>query len=238
MRHKGLFLLGLIAALCALLLFMPLRFALNMVLPSSSTLTARAASGTIWSGQIAGIKMGQISLGDMQAGLAILPLFTAHAEYHFEPMANGTAQPLQGRVGTGFGGRYVADLNGQLPLEGVDARLPLSHLELTGFSAAFDGGVCRRASGSVRMLLKPGSLDALGLNNGFLGQAKCDKNALLLPLVSQSSNERAEIRLQASGDYVVTVTIQNENPEVGLALTAAGFAPIAQGYRMSVKGQL
>ncbi|NJM50708.1 MAG: type II secretion system protein N [Sphingomonadales bacterium] len=226
------------AILAALMIFMPLRAGLSMALPANSSITARAAAGTIWDGHLAGIKIGQVAIGDMDLGLAFWPLWTGRAEFHFAPMENGTAQPMNGRIGTVMGGQYVRELNGSLPLDGVDARLPLSHLEMTEFSVAFDSGSCRRASGTVRLILKPGGLDALGLNNGFLGQAKCDQNALLLPLVSQSSNERADIRLLADGSYTAAITIQNDTPEIGPALSAAGFTPIAEGYRMIIKGRL
>ena len=234
----GIILSVLFVLLLTLIIFMPLRFAFALAVPANSAVSAKAASGTIWNGKVADLKIGALKLGNMETALRIFPLFTARAEYRVErDIANGQP-PLTGKLEAGSNTNSIQDMTGQIPIEMIDGRLALSHLELMDFSAVFAGGQCRNAQGGVRLMLKPGSLAGMGLTNGFLGQARCEGKSLLLPLVSQSSMERADIRLDANGDYSITVTVQNENPEIGPALSAAGFLPVAGGYRIVIKGQL
>ncbi len=229
-------LVGVIAFL-ALLACMPLSFALNMAVPQNGTVTAKAVSGPIWRGVIADLDVGAASLGRVEASLRPLPLFAGRAEYRFEAIDPGKPATLSGIAATGIGGFGLKQVTGNIPLRNVDARLPLSHFELRDFAVRFDGERCRDAHGSVRLMLQPGLFSGLGLDNGFLGQARCDGTALVLPLLSQSALEKADIRIEASGKYTATITVQNDVPELGIILSAAGFAPISGGYRMTVKGQ-
>jgi general secretion pathway protein N len=240
--RKGVAALLFLAALLVLVAFMPLRFALGMALPDKSAITAKSVSGTIWQGTIADMQMGGLSLGRLDTALRLFPLFIGRAEYHVERIKYRTdgsldTPSLTGKISGGFGGRGVRDMTGNIPLGDVDPRLPLSHLELRDFAVRFDGSICNSAKGSVRLLLKPGPLSQIGLGSGFLGQATCKGDALLLPLVSQSAMERADIRIKADGSYEIMVSVQNESPEVGLLLASSGFTAISGGYRLTVKGQ-
>lgn len=236
-RHRLSGLLLIIAGVIAFFAFMPMSFALSALLPKNGSVTAKAVSGSVWSGVIADMKIGPLALGRAEAALRIFPLFLARAEFRIDRPA-GLDQPgLTGIISGGFGGGALRNVTGPISLTEFDKRLPLSRVELQDFSARFSSGKCREASGSVRLVVQPGVLSSLGLDSGFLGQARCDGDALLFPLVSQSAMERADIRIDNIGNYMITIYIQNENPQSGLLLAAYGFQPISGGYRMVVKGK-
>jgi general secretion pathway protein N len=71
----------------------------------------------------------------------------------------------------------------------------------------------------------------------MLGQPRCDGAQLLLPLVSQSAMERADIRLSADGSYTVAVTLNADRGDQAAVLNIAGFRPVAGGFRLVQKGQ-
>lgn len=237
-RHPLRSLLAAVAALLVCCALMPLSFALNAALPSNGPVTAKAVSGSIWRGVIADLKIGPLALGRAETTLGILPLFLARGDFRID-RASDEAQPgFTGILSSGFGGSALRGASGPVALTMIDKRLPLSRAEFQDFSVRFQSGQCREASGRVRLVVKPGELGSfLGTGSGFLGQARCDGGVLLLPLVSGSAMERADIRIDASGDYVIAVQIQNENPQVALLLAGYGFAPVSGGYRLIVKGK-
>ena len=93
-----------------------------------------------------------------------------------------------------------------------------------------------QAGGQVRLNMSE-TLPGLNLQNGMLGQPRCDGAGLLLPLVSQSAMERADIRLSVDGSYTVTITLETDAAGQGTMLTVAGFRPVAGGYRFVQKGR-
>lgn len=240
--RKGMLFLLFLTALLILFACMPLRFALGMAVGDKSAITAKSVSGIVWRGTIADMQMGSLSLGRLDAALRLFPLFSGRAEYHVERIkyrADGSLDTpsLTGKISGGFGGKAIRDMTGHIPLGDVDARLPLSHLELRDFAARFDGGNCSNAKGSVRLMLKSGPLSQIGLSSGFLGQPVCKGDTLLLPLVSQSAMERTDIRIKSDGSYEIAISVQSENPEIGLLLASSGFTSISGGYRLTVKGR-
>jgi general secretion pathway protein N len=240
--RKRVMLLLVLAGLLALLVLMPLRFALGMAIPHKSAITVKAVNGSIWQGNIVEMQIGRLSLRKLEASLRLVPLLTGRAEYYVErvkyrPDGTRDIPSLTGKISSGFGGNAIRDMTGNIPLASIDPRLPLSHLELQDFGVRFDGGNCNNAKGSVRLMLKPGPLSQIGLGSGFLGQASCKGDALLLPLVSQSAMERADIRIKSNGQYIMNIGVQNESPEIGLLLAGAGFTPVSGGYRLTLKGQ-
>ena len=92
------------------------------------------------------------------------------------------------------------------------------------------------ASGQVRLTMSE-TVPGLNLQNGLLGKPRCDGARLLLPLVSQSAMERADIRLSGDGAYKVTVTLDSNRGDPPALLNLAGFRPVAGGYRLVQKGR-
>ena len=67
------------------------------------------------------------------------------------------------------------------------------------------------------------------------GNARCDGGALLLPLVSQSGLARVAVRLSGAGRYRAELLVRGDEG-VRERLLAAGLAPRAGGYGLSVEG--
>ena len=215
----------------SVILFMPLR-----TIVGGEGVSARKVDGIIWDGSIRDLRLGKLPIGDVNARLLVGPLFLGRADIL---LSRGTAPYRPGFTGTvsrGFGSMSVNNLNATLPVAALFAPFPAENIQFEGFSAKFAAGRCMQAGGQVRLIMSD-SLPGLNLQNGMLGQPRCDGAGLLLPLVSQSAMERADIRLSADGSYTVTVTLETEATEQGAMLTLAGFRPVAGGYRLVQKGR-
>lgn len=213
------------------IIFMPLR-----TIVGGEGVTARKVDGIIWDGSIRDLRLGKLPIGDVNARLLVWPLFLGRAEII---MSRGNARYRPGFTGTvsrGFGGMSVNNLNATLPVAALFTPFPAENIQFEGFSAKFAAGKCMQAGGQVRLVMSD-TVPGLNLQNGMLGQPRCDGAGLLLPLVSQSAMERADIRLLPDGSYTVTVTLETDAAEQGAMLTLAGFHPVAGGYRFVQKGR-
>ncbi|GAA3739894.1 general secretion pathway protein N [Sphingorhabdus rigui] len=215
----------------SVILFMPLR-----AIVSGEGVSARTVGGIIWDGSIRDLRLGKLPIGDVNARLLVGPLFLGRADILLS-RGNAPYRPgFTGTVSRGFGSMSVNNLNATLPIAALFAPFPAENIQFEGFSAKFAAGRCMQAGGQVRLIMSD-SLPGLNLQNGMLGQPRCDGAGILLPLVSQSAMERADIRLSADGIYTVTVTLDAEAVEQGTMLTLAGFRPVAGGYRLVQKGR-
>jgi general secretion pathway protein N len=213
------------------ILFMPLR-----TIVGGEGISARKVDGIIWDGSIRDLRLGKLPIGDVNARLLFGPLFLGRADILLS-RGNALYRPgFTGTVSRGFGSMSVNNLNATLPVAALFAPFPAENIQFEGFSAKFAAGRCMQAGGQVRLIMSD-SLPGLNLQNGMLGQPRCDGAGILLPLVSQSAMERADIRLSADGRYTVTVTLETEAAEQGTMLTLAGFRPVAGGYRLVQKGR-
>jgi general secretion pathway protein N len=214
--------------LLALILLMPLSLALSM---AGDGISARAATGTIWSGKLVEARVGRLPLGDVSVGLKPLDL-------------------LQGRVGIGmqsaFGRGTMTSSGRDFAASGVTANLdgaalfaplPIDRIDLANVSAAFESGRCKRGEGRVRATFS-GDVGGLSLAQGMSGVARCDGPALLLPLVSQSAMERLNLHLQGDGGYRAEFMVRSTDPALAAKLTASGFVPAPGGFVLRLAGKL
>ena len=229
---KPRFVIASVAALAvATILFMPLR-----TIIAGDGITARKVDGISWDGSIRDLRLGKLSVGDVNARLLFAPLFMGRAEIL---LSRGNAQFVPGIAGSisrGFSGVSVNNLSATLPVGALFAPFPAENIQFEGFSARFAAGRCVEASGQVRLTLSD-TMPGLILQNGMLGQPRCDGAQLLLPLVSQSAMERADIRLSADGSYTVTIMLNADRGDQAAALNLAGFRSVAGGYRLVQKGR-
>ena len=215
----------------AMILFMPLR-----TIFVGEGIAARKIDGIIWDGSIRDLRLGKLPVGDVNARLLFAPLFMGRAEIL---LSRGNAQfvpGITGSVSRGLSGMSVKNLSATLPVGALFAPFPAENLQFEGFSARFAAGRCMEASGQVRLTLSD-TIPRLNLQNGMLGQPRCDGAQFLLPLVSQSAMERADIRLLADGSYTVSVMLNADRGDQVAVLNLAGFKPVAGGYRLVQKGQ-
>jgi general secretion pathway protein N len=229
---KRRFAIASVAALAvAAIIFMPLR-----TIVAGDGVTARKVDGIIWDGSIRDLRLGKLPVGDVNARLLFVPLFMGRAEIL---LSRGNAQfvpGISGSVSRGLNGVSVNNLSATLPVGTLFAPFPAENIQFEGVSARFAAGRCMEASGQVRLTLSD-TMPGLNLQNGMLGQPRCDGAQLLLPLVSQSAMERADIRLSADGSYTVTAMLNGDRGDQAAALNLAGFRSVAGGYRLVQKGR-
>ena len=215
----------------AAILFMPLR-----TIIAGDGVTARKVDGIIWDGSIRDLRLGKLPVGDVNARLLFGPLFMGRAEILLSRGDAKFVPGITGSVSRSLNGVSVRNLSATLPVGALLAPFPAENIQFEGVSARFAGGRCMEASGQVRLTLSD-TMPGLNLQNGMLGQPRCDGAQLLLPLVSQSAMERADIRLSADGSYTVAVMLNGDRGDQAAVLNLAGFRAVAGGYRMVQKGR-
>jgi len=229
---KRRFVLASVAAVAAAtILFMPLR-----TFVAGEGVTARKVDGIIWDGSIRDLRLGKLPVGDVNARLLFSSLFMGRAEILLSRGNTQFVPGITGSVSRGISGVSVNNLSATLPVGALFAPFPAENIQFEGFSARFAAGKCMDASGQVRMTLSD-IMPGLNLQNGMLGQPRCDDAQLLLPLISQSAMERADIRLSADGSYTVTIMLNADRGDQAATLNVAGFRPVDGGYRLVQKGR-
>lgn len=218
--------------LVALIIFMPLR-----TIIAGEGISARKVEGIIWDGSIRDLRVGRVTLGDVNARVHFWPLLLARAEISLARGDAPFAPGIQGSVTKRLGGYSIDGLKATLPVAELFAPLPAENIELQDFSARFTAGRCADAGGNVRLTLT-NSVPGLDLTNGLLAKPRCDRGQLLIPLLSQSAMEHVDIRISGDGAYSATIFLEGDRTEQAAPLALAGFRPVAGGYRMVRKGRL
>jgi general secretion pathway protein N len=225
-RRRTLLFTGLF--LVALVVFMPLSLAMSLV---GQGLSARAVTGTIWSGKLAEAQIGRLPLGDIAVRLKPFDFFRGRAGV--------SVQSVSGHGSITASGKDFAASNVTVDLDGSRLFVPLAvnRLNLTNVSAAFASGRCIRGEGRVRASFS-GNVGGLSLAQGMSGFARCEGAALRLPLVSQSAMERLNLYIQGDGGYRAEFYVQSTDAALAAKLTAAGFAPAPGGFVLRMAGKL
>ncbi len=217
--------------LIALVLLFPLGLALRWFEVDKAGLTARAAGGDIWTGQLADARVGPVTLGFARVGLRPLPLLVGRAEL------GADTEIGFGRLVAGATAQGIDGVTAKLPLAAAFAPLPLETLDLADASVSFHGDVCDHATGRARAVFA-GSVAGLSLPAGLSGTMKCEGNELVLPLVSQSAMERLTIRLKADGRWTGLLGVKAGDPALAAKLAAAGFQAVGNDYVLRLSGIL
>ena len=216
----------------ALIALMPMRLAAEWAGLDDLGITARTARGSVWSGTLAETRYGGIALGDLDAGIDPLPLFAGRLRIGFEQ-----GESMRGAISLARGSISTDDVTARLPLGSTFAPLPLAALELDDVNARFRDGACAAAEGRVRAVVDRGAL-GLDLPGGLSGNARCDGDALLLPLASRSAMEAVSLRLSADHRWRAELMVRPGDASARDRLLAAGFTRRGAGYGLSVQGAL
>lgn len=217
--------------LLSLILFLPLSLALSALGLTGQGLSARAASGTVWSGRLSEARIGDIAVGDVTVGLKPLSLLAGRASIVMQSaLGRGALTSMK----SGFA---IDDATAKLSTARTFAPIPLDGLDLTNVSVTFVGGKCEKAQGRVRATFT-GDVGGLSLSQGLSGAARCERGALLLPLVSQSTMERLNLYLQGDGGYRAEFFVRSTDTAMAGKLGAAGFAPAPGGFVLRLAGKL
>jgi general secretion pathway protein N len=223
---KRWFVLAALAAAAGVVAFMPMRVAFDMAAGPGSSVSAQAVRGTIWDGEIDGAALGPVALGDLDAGLALGPLFTGRAAVDFTPRGgraagDGLSGALHRDLGGGMG---LSGLSGRIDGSALDSALPVGDITLTGASVDFDAvGRCTSAGGEAAVTLGA-AIAGLQLTRGLSGPLGCDGDRLRIALTGQSDMERADILLGPDRRYRAVIRVETGgDPIMGGALRLAGF---------------
>ncbi|NWK96651.1 type II secretion system protein N [Sphingobium lactosutens] len=222
--------------LSGLLLFFPMRVALGLAGLERLGVAAREVRGTVWSGRIDQLMLGNMPMGSVRAGLSPISLLMGRARFDVV-RARGVTDDIKGALTVGFGRIGVDDVSGAVPLGRSFAPLPVASLILEDVSAYYSGDRCGHAEGRVRARMA-GQFPGLNLSQGLSGAVACDGDALLLPLVSQSGLEKINLRIWRSGRYVAEMRVETADPALTGALGQAGFAGIGNAQVLKVEGTL
>ncbi len=225
-----------LALLFGLLLFLPMRVALGGAGLERLGVAAREVRGSVWSGRIDQLMLGNMPLGSVRAGLSPVSLLMGRARFDIA-RTKGLADDIRGALTVGFGRIGVDDVTGAVPLGRTFAPLPVGSLMLEDVSAYYSGDRCGHAEGRVRARMA-GQMPGLNLSQGLSGVVTCDGDALLLPLVSQSGMEKISLRIWRSGRYTAEMRVETADPALSATLGQAGFASIGGGQVLKVEGTL
>tara|TARA_R110000850_G_scaffold121826_1_gene239754 strand:+ start:787 stop:1506 length:720 start_codon:yes stop_codon:yes gene_type:complete len=226
-----------VAVIAVALFFLPLRLAVSMAGLDGSGFSAREVSGSVWNGRIEGAQLGPFPLGDLDAGLRVLPLLTGRVLMDLERPPAAGDHGLAATVGKAGNSLLVQDLSTILSVGSQLAPLPASAIDLQAVSIAFAGGRCQSASGQVRVSLDA-NIPGLNLKQGLLGKAECRDGVLVLPLQSASGMEQLTLKLEGNGFYTARLFLSGSDRAWTLLLPTLGFRKVPSGYAVKVAGQL
>lgn len=229
-KRAGLIVLVLIVALVVLL---PLRIVFDMSGLGSRGVSARSIEGSVWSGTIRDLRLGRLSLGDMDASLSPIGLLGGETVLAMARAADVPGQPpLAFDLARSGDSIAMRNASGDIATADLFAPLPLRSVTLDGVNIAFDGKQCSAASGAVRVNIEQ-SLFGISLQRGLSGSVRCDGGDLLIPLKGQSGLEQMDIRITGAGRYTADFKLGGLAGGAGAALSVLGFRP--QGDAMAIR---
>ncbi len=226
-----------LAVFAVALFFLPLRLAVGMAGLEGSRFSAKTISGTVWNGRIEGAQIGPFPLGDLDAGVRLLPLLTGKLLMDMERPATAGEDGLVATVGKVGKKLLVQDVTTVLGVGRQLAPLPASAIDLRAVSITFANGRCQSASGQVRVSLDA-NIPGLDLKQGLLGNAICQDGVLVLPLQSGSGMEQLTLKLEGNGFYTARLFLSGSERAWTLLLPTLGFRNVPGGYAIKVAGQL
>lgn len=227
------------AALGAVLLIVatfPMRLALAMAGAGDAGISARAVTGSLWSGELVDARLGALPLGTVRAGLSPLALLTGDAELAFA-RRDDRLGPLSGRLHVSDP-RGASDVNGVTSLAGGLGPVPIDTIRFEGASARFDGaGKCTAAGGRIQFSVGA-PIAGLDLSRGLAGPLRCVDGRAQAALSSQSGMERLTLSFDGTGAWRAQLTVETgDDPAMAAALAALGFRPGAGGHVLVTTGR-
>ncbi len=231
MTRSRMILLGVAALVVFAVALFPLSVALALFAPRDNGISARLSSGPVWSGILYDAALAEIPLGNVRLSLRPLPLLIG------QPRFGIVAPAFSGTLALASTRRGLEDATGTIDLSQRLKPLPIGRFTLDKVSVVFAGDRCLRGEGRIQTGVA-GDVGGLVLPGGMSGALRCDAGALLLPLVGQSGLERLDLRITGQGKWRGELTIRTTDVATIAKLTASGFSPGADGYRLRIAGSL
>jgi general secretion pathway protein N len=223
------------ALLFCIVALLPLRLALGWLGLDERGFAAREAVGSVWLGAVREAEFGPVPIGDVSTRLRTLPLLVGRARIDLR--RSGEADDLKGALAASRHGFAIEDAQASLDTGAAFAPLPIQGVDLGDVSVHFANGLCVSAEGLVKARVA-GNVGGLLLPASFTGDARCEGGALLLPLVSQSGQERLSLRLYDDGRYRLELSLPAGDDPTRQRLIATGFAAVGAAYVLRVQGSL
>lgn len=220
----------------ALIALLPMRLVLGEFDLDRARVSARAATGSVWSGTLREAQVGHVALGDLDAGLSPWPLLIGRARIDLAGRAGDAARTVHGAVSVSRRAIGIDDMTASVPAGGALAPLPISGLDLDDVSVRYVDGNCDAAEGRVKAVVG-GDIAGIALGQGLSGSARCDAGALLLPLASQAGTERVALRLWQTGRFRAELAVRPTDAAAARKLALSGFRPSSKGYLLTVAGR-
>ena len=221
--------------LLALIALLPLRLAVGLFGLADEGLSAREITGPVWWGGLSEAHYGNVALGDVSAGLSPIQLFVGRARIDVEGRQGASNASLSGALSFSRSTAGVDDVTATVPAGDAFAPVPITSIALDDVSVRFRDGRCERAEGKITASIAA-TMPLLDLPPALSGNVRCEAGALFVPLASQAQTEAIAVSVEADGKYRAVLTVRPSDPNVGLALTAAGFKQVGSGYRLTVAG--
>ena len=232
----GRWVLLLIAFLGALVLLLPMRLAFGWFALDARGISARGVHGSIWGGTIEEMHVGALPLGTLDAALSPFALVLGRARLDLA-RHDRSADDLNGAITISRHTVGIDDVTASLSTGGLLAPLPIAAIELEDVSIRFVGGSCERAEGRVRARLT-GALPGIALAQGLTGPVRCDGAHARVSLAGQSGQDRIELSIDASGNYIADALVAEPDPALAPALAEFGFTRVPGGFRLRTTGGL
>jgi general secretion pathway protein N len=221
--------------LAALIALFPLRLAVGLFGLADEGLSAREVTGPVWWGGLNEAHYGNVSLGDVSAGLSPIQLFVGRARIDVDGQVGIPNESLRGAVSFSRNTAGIDDVFATVPAGDAFAPVPIASVTLDDVSVRFRDGRCERAEGKVTASIAA-TMPQLNLPPTLSGNVRCEGGALLIPLASQAQTESIAVTIEADGRYSAALTARPSDPAVGAALLIAGFKQAGAGYRLTVAG--
>lgn len=222
-----------VVLIVALLTLLPMRIVFEMSGLGSRGVSARAVEGSVWSGTIRDLRLGRLSLGDLDASLSPARLLGGETVLAMTRATDVPGQPpLAFELAKSGSSIAMRNASGDIATADLFAPLPLRSVTLDGANIAFVGARCSAASGAVRVNIEQ-SLFGISLQRGLSGTLRCDGGDLLIPLRGQSGLEQMDIRITGAGRYTADFKLGGLAGGAGAALSVLGFRQ--QGDAMAIR---
>jgi general secretion pathway protein N len=237
MNRRRIWIAAGVLALILIIATLPMRLVLALAGADAAGLSARAVTGSIWSGQLIDARWRGARLGTLGAGLAPLALLGGEARLNVarDDVLLGT---LDGALILN-GARGVKDMDGTVSLGASLAGVPLDALRLLAVTARFDSaGRCVEAAGQVQLSIAL-PVPGLDLANGLSGPLACRAGRAEAALASQSGMERLTLSFDGIGQYRARMSVKaSGDAAVAGLLRAAGFLPAGGDLVLLHEGRL
>ena len=226
--------LGIISAVTATLIHLPLKWVAPYFMPSGLGQNI-SYTGTVWNGQVSGLDY----IGAANFSLNPKSLLSGGLPLNFRTQS--PAMSISGQASQG----QLQDIR----FNGTLAKLPTRDGRLKELAGQVDIHLkemqieddnCKTASGLV-------TTDFLTLNRSrwqwqgpmLTGPISCKDGELVVTLSGQDNNQniRADLRLFKDGRYAANISVQTPQPEAGVVLPLYGFEAVGREYKLTEQGQ-